>query len=131
MYSHGVRLAGVMKVLAGHGKGQYRSVFCPFLIAFHQNAEHLGKILFVVPGGHEISPRLVIEAGRGPAGGFEKAGENGWFDGSAGKSSRAPATADQFVYGVFRYCSFVHVLSLSSRALIRCYSHARRSISRL
>src|SRR5213080_5312261 len=29
--------------------------------------------------------------------------------------SRAPAIADKFVYGVFRYCSFVHVLSLFSR----------------
>src|SRR5437763_16396160 len=99
MYSHGVRVAGVMKVLAGHGKGQYRSVFWPFLIAFHQNAEHLGKLLFVVRGGHEISPRLVIEGGRGRAGGLERAGGNGRFDGYFRKRSRAPAIAEKVVDG--------------------------------
>jgi hypothetical protein len=49
--------------------------------------------------GDEVSPRLLVAAGRSPTGGFEKACEDGGLDWLVGEGARTPSMADEIVNG--------------------------------
>src|SRR6266851_8864749 len=129
--SDGVLRAIVFEVLARNGNRKYGGVFRPSGIHVHQDTEYFREILFVVLCGNEISPGLIVVAGRGPASRFEEAAQYLGRDRLIRECPRAPTLDDKIMNRMiccrwllhcFLPFAFQHLMKESRRAV-----HAHRT----
>src|SRR5258708_4670228 len=66
MQSHSVRSALTLGLQMRHRQSKHRSILCPAGIELYEHAEHFCIALEITLGGDQISPRLLIVAGRRP-----------------------------------------------------------------
>src|SRR5712675_2928977 len=66
MQSHSVRSALTLGLQMRHRQGKHRSILCPTGVELYEHAQHLCIALGIFLDGYEISPRLLIVAGRRP-----------------------------------------------------------------
>src|SRR5882762_3324995 len=66
MQSHSVRSALTLGLQMRHRQRKHRSILCPTGVELYEHAEHLCIALGIFLDGYEISPRLLIVAGRRP-----------------------------------------------------------------
>src|SRR6266511_1750126 len=89
----------------------------PLLIVFAEATQQSRVLGFILLGGHNEVPGLLISSGSRPAGRFPEAQQLLGLDWAMGEGARTPASLQQFLDGIGRVSQFLHLKRSSQHSM--------------